>query len=197
MMLTEETPVPEAALPVDALKRHLRMGSGFAEDDLQDAVLASFLRAALTAIEGRTARALIARRFLLTLSAWRRAEGQALGLAPVTAIESLTLIDRTGAAELVPATRYRLDRDGQGARVCPLGPELPAVPEGGSAELRFTAGYGADFDALPPDLAQAVLMLATHFYDHRTDTALPAGCMPFGVSSLLARYRPVRLGFSA
>ena len=46
-MLIEETNVPDAALPVAAFKAHLRMGTGFAEDTLQDAVLGSFLRSAM------------------------------------------------------------------------------------------------------------------------------------------------------
>ena len=67
MMLIEESQLPEAALPVAALRRHLRLGTGFAEDDLQDAVLGSFLRAALAAIEARTGKALMARGFVWTL----------------------------------------------------------------------------------------------------------------------------------
>ena len=35
MMLTEQTAVPAAALPVQALKDHLRLGSGFADAGLQ------------------------------------------------------------------------------------------------------------------------------------------------------------------
>ncbi len=64
------------------LREHLRLGTGFGEDGLQDPVLAGFLRAALAAIEGRTGKALIARDFLYTraggalptasLCRWRR-----------------------------------------------------------------------------------------------------------------------------
>ena len=39
MMLVEETTVPQQALPVATFKDHMRMGSGFADDDLQDGVL--------------------------------------------------------------------------------------------------------------------------------------------------------------
>jgi len=38
-----------------------------------------------------------------------------------------------------------------------------------------------------------VLLLAAHYYEHRTETALGEGCMPFGVASLIERYRKVRL----
>ena len=197
MMLTEETLVPEAALPVDSLKQHLRMGSGFGEDDLQDAVLGSFLRAAIAAIEGRTAKALIARQFLQIVQEWTRPDAQTFAIAPVRSVESVSLVDRFGAASPVAPSAYRLVRDAQAPTLRALATSLPAIPEGGAAELRFVAGFAEAFDDLPPDLSQAVLMLAAHFYDHRDDTGLAAGCMPFGVTSLLSRYRPMRMGFSA
>lgn len=197
MMLTEETIVPEAALPVDGLKRHLRMGSGFAEDDLQDAVLSGFLRAALAAIEGRTSKALLTRDFLLTVHNWTAPDAQGLGTAPVQAITSVTLVDRHGTTSIVAPTAYRLERDSQMPRLRPMASALPRIPEDGTAEVRFSAGFVADFDDLPADLAQAVLLLAAHYYEHRDETALAEGCMPFGVTSLLARYRPVRMGLGA
>ena len=57
MMLIEETAVPLAALPLAEFKAHLRLGTGFADDDIQDPVLESFLRAAMAAIEARTGKA--------------------------------------------------------------------------------------------------------------------------------------------
>ena len=69
MMLVEETTVPTAALPVAQFKDHMRLGSGFADDDLQDGLLESHLRAAIAVIEARTSKILIARNFMWTLSA--------------------------------------------------------------------------------------------------------------------------------
>ena len=65
MMLIEETAIADAALPVDQFKAHLRLGTGFAEDNVQDEVLKGFLRAAIAAIEARTGKVLIERGFLL------------------------------------------------------------------------------------------------------------------------------------
>lgn len=67
MMLSEESPVLETALPVQALKDHLRLGSGFSDDDVQDGVLMMHLRAALAVIEARTGKAILARQFRLRL----------------------------------------------------------------------------------------------------------------------------------
>ena len=193
MMLVEDSQIPEAELPVAALRQHLRMGTGFAEDDLQDAVLGSFLRAALAAIEGRSSKALIRRGFLLVLQNWRDPARQALPLSPVAAISEVTLVDRFGVAEAVDPVSYRLEADSFTPHLMPFGACLPGIPAGGSVEIRFDAGFGS-FADVPADLAQAVMLLAAHYYEFRHETSLSQGCMPFGVTSLLARYRPVRLG---
>ena len=87
----------------------------------------------------------------------------------------------------------RLERDAHRPVLRPAGHCLPMVPSGGVIEILFRAGYGAAWSDLPPDLGQAVLLLAAHFYEHRSETALAEGCMPFGVASLIERYRKVRL----
>ena len=97
MMLTEETPVPSLALPVEEMKDHLRMGSGFADDGLQDGLIETHLRAALAAIEGRIGKMLFQRRFLWALECWRDEE-QALPVAPVSSVVSVTLVDAAPAA---------------------------------------------------------------------------------------------------
>ncbi len=50
-------------MPVQALKNHLRLGTGFADDGMQDGLIEGYLRAAMAAIEGRIGKALIARQF--------------------------------------------------------------------------------------------------------------------------------------
>ncbi|MDX1779807.1 MAG: head-tail connector protein [Thalassovita sp.] len=193
MMLVEETPVPLAALPVAEFKVHLRLGSGFAEDDVQDVVLESFLRAAMAAVEARTGKILVERPFSWSLQDWRDAAGQVLPVAPVKAVTAVFLVDRLGVETSVPAESYRLEPDTHRPRLCPVSSLLPMVPTGGSVRVEFTAGYGPGWSDLPADLVQAVLMLAAHYYEYRHDTALRGGCMPFGVTSLLERYRAVRI----
>lgn len=193
MMVMEETEVPLAALPVDVFKAHLRQGTGFAEDGLQGAVLEGFLRAALAAIEGRTGKVLLARDFQLELTAWRDPSGQFLPLAPVMAVDAVVLVDRDGAQTVLPADRWRLERDSQRPRLLPVGSHLPMVPTGGTVRVSLRAGMADAWAGLPADLRQAVLLLAAHYYEYRDETTLGAGCMPFGVTSLIERYRTVRL----
>lgn len=196
MMVTETTPVLLAVLPLDAFKAHLRLGSGFAEDGVQDGLLESFLRAALSAIEARTAKAILQRDFALEIAeAWRDAAGQALPVAPVTAIASLTLVDGDGDETVVDPGRYRLVRDRHVPVLAPVGAALPTIPNRGLARVVFTAGMATNWAEVPADLAQAVMLLAAHFYEYRNDTALSEGCMPFGASALIEKYRPMRLGY--
>ena len=195
-MLIEETNVPDAALPVAALKAHLRMGTGFADDTLQDAVLGSFLRAALAAVEARTGKALLEREFTLAVTSLRNADALPLGVAPVTVLVDVQLVSRSGIEQAVNASVYWLERDGHSPCLRAAAACLPAPETGGELRVRFLAGYGPEWDDVPSDLQQAVLMLAAHYYEYRHDTALSDGCMPFGVTSLIERYRVMRLGRS-
>ncbi len=193
MMLIEETAVPQAALPLAEFKTHLRLGTGFSDDGIQDAVLESFLRAAVATIEARTSKILIERSFSWTLSIWRDVSGQALPIAPVSAITSVILRDRADDEEMIDPSHYRLEMDTHRPVLRSAGAILPAIPPGGTAEVGFVAGLSADWAGLPADLGQAVLLLAAHYYEHRNETALGSGCMPFGVTSLIERYRNVRI----
>lgn len=196
-MLIEETLVPDPALPVDRFKDHLRLGTGFGELGLQDGVLRGFLRAAIAAIEARTGKILIARDFSLSLTDWDDAGGQILPVAPVTALMQVVLEDANAVQTVVAPERYRLERDSQRPRLRPAGMLLPTVPTGGTVTVTFIAGMAADWDGLPADLGQAVMLLAAHYYEYRDETGLGPGCMPFGVTSLIQRYRTVRLGLGA
>ena len=195
MMLIEETTVPDGVLPVAAFKAHLRLGSGFDTDDVQDALVRSFLRAALAAIEVRTGKVLISRTFSWSVTGWRGPYAQVFPVAPVTEVLAVAQVARGGDESVVNPDQYWLERDMQQPRLRAFGAGLTPVPAGGAVKVSFVAGFGSDWADLPGDLAQAVLMLGAHYYEYRNDTGLSEGCMPFGVSSLIERYKTVRMGF--
>lgn len=192
MMLTEETPVPSVALPVEEMKDHLRMGSGFADDGLQDGLIEAHLRAAMAAIEGRIGKMLFQRRFLWVLECWRDAE-QALPVSPVTGITSLTLVDAAGGEVVVPGAAYRLVKDLHRPRLAGKGAALPTIPTEGLVKVVFDAGFGPAWTDIPVDLRQAVLLLAGEYYEHRHDDGAQAAGLPFGVVTLIERWRTVRI----
>ena len=194
MMLIEETTVPDSALPVEDFRAHLRLGTGFGQETSQDEVLTGFLRAAIGAVEARTGKVLITRSFGWTLSFWRDLSAQGLPMAPVTTINSVTVVARDGSETLAGPETYWLEKDSQRPRLRSTGASLPAIPTSGSVVIRFDAGYGPAWDDVPPDLRQAVMLLAAHYYEYRNETSLSDGCMPFGVTSLIERYRIMRIG---
>ncbi|MFK7877431.1 MAG: head-tail connector protein [Paracoccaceae bacterium] len=195
MTLIEETSVPDSALPVEEFRAHLHLGTGFGDEALQDPVLHSFLRAALAAIEARTGKVLFERTFLWTLSEWEERDKQAFSVAPVAELNRVTVVDRDGSEAIRELATMRLVRNVQQPLLIALTPTLPNIPYGGTVEVRFKAGWGTAWSDLPPDLCQAVLLLAAHYYEFRSETTLSEGCMPFGVSSLIERYKTVRIGF--
>ena len=193
MMLVEQTSVPSAALPVLEFKDHLRLGSGFADDAVQDSVLETCLRAAISAIEARTAKVLFQRSFLWTLTAWRDLGRQVLPVAPVSMITGLSIVDRVGTDTVADTGSYHLAVDTHRPALVANGICLPGIPVGGAADIHFDAGFGTGWSDIPADLAQAVMLLAAHYYEHRNETGMDDSAMPFGVSGLIERYRNIRL----
>ncbi len=193
MMLVEETTVPTSALPVAQFKDHLRLGSGFSDDGLQDPVLESYLRASMAAIEARTGKILIEREFSWTLTAWRDGRRQPLPVAPVNAITGVMLIDMNGDETFADGDAWYLEPDSQRPSLVGVHSCLPALPVNGSVRVGMLAGFGPEWGDLPADLAQAVMLLASHYYEFRHDVMSGTPAMPFGVSALIERYRTVRL----
>jgi uncharacterized phiE125 gp8 family phage protein len=190
MMLTEVTPIPGAALPVQNLKDHLRMGSGFGDDSLQDGILADQLRAAIALVEGQVSKAILTRRFLLTLTDWHSFDIQPLPLAPVVSVTTVVTRDRLGVATTLSADRYALVQDIQRPQIAASGYLLPTIPHDGRAEIVFDAGFGPAWADVPAGLAQAILITASALYEHRTPEGT-AG-LPAIVQRLLDPWRVIR-----
>lgn len=193
MLLREEAVTAADTLPVENLRGHLRLASGFGdvEDGAETVALAGFLRAAIASIEARTGKVLLRRRFVMRLDDWRDRMGQALPLAPVASVEGIRIVDAQGREAEVPREGWYLLPDHGRPVIRPAGLMLPHVPRLGSVVIRFTAGFGANWEDVPADLAQAVLMLAAQFYEDRGMVDRTAG-LPFGVSALIERWRTVR-----
>jgi uncharacterized phiE125 gp8 family phage protein len=195
MILTELGAPPAAAVPVRAFAEHLRLGSGFADDGALDAALELYLRAAMAAIEARIGRALLARPFAWTVTRWREEASQGLPIGPVRSVEGVSLIDAEGAVEPVAPEAWSVLRDSDRPRlVGRFARNLPRIPRAGHAEIRFTAGFGESWDAVPADLRQATFLLAAQYYEHRSEAEQAPRGMPFGVLVLIEPYRATRIG---
>ncbi|MFV0409554.1 MAG: head-tail connector protein [Paracoccus sp. (in: a-proteobacteria)] len=194
MILVEETTPAEAALPVAGLRAHLRLGSGFdlAATADEDLALIGFLRAAIATIEGRTGKVLLRRAYRMVLENWRDDHAQALPMAPVSAVQSIEIEAASGAREVYPAECWYLIEDMMRPLIRPRSALLPSVQEGGRVIVRFTAGFADDWSGVPPDLAQAVMMLAARYYEDRSDDGA-RHALPMGVRALIEKWRAVRV----
>jgi uncharacterized phiE125 gp8 family phage protein len=190
-MLTELTPTPAEGLPRDSLADYLRLSQGFADDAALGAHLEACLRAAIAAIEARTAKALFRRSFALAVHAWTAPERQDLPVAPVVAVHSVRLISRGGTETPLPSEAWDLVSDSHRASIVATSGDLPPVASGGQGEIRFDAGYAADWAGMPADLAQAVILLAAGYFGQDADTE---SGVPAAVARLLEPFRALRLG---
>ena len=176
------------------MQRICGWGSGFAEDGAEDAALEMYLRAATAAIEARTGLALIARSVLLQVSAWALQDAQPVPMSPVLSVDEVALVDAGGARDLVPAGDLRASVGMRPPVICPQsGNALPTIPRDGFAELWLTVGHGGDANAVPADLRQAVLLLASAYYEARGRAEEMGAALPFGVLALLEPYRHIRI----
>lgn len=193
MMLIEETAPAAEALPVAALRAHLRLAQGFDGPDeaAETTALAGFLRAAIAMIEARTGKVLLKRRFRMQLDDWRDRLGQSLPLAPVHSVERIEIEDGAGLRTQIPAESWCLVPDMQRPVILPKGVVLPHVPRQGSVTVTFTAGFGDSWAQVPADLAQAVILLAARYYDDRSQDR-GSHALPFGVNALIEKWRAVR-----
>lgn len=190
-MLVELTSIPVGVLPLAAFREHLQLGTGFADDTLQDAVLETTLRAAIASIEARTGKVILTRSFGWTLSAWRHDDRQPLPLAPVTDVSSIVEIDADSVEVALPATWY-LEPDEQRPMLRAKSGCLPHIFPNMHVRIEMNAGYAADWAGVPSDLKQAVFLLAAHYYANRSETAQAATEIPHGVLTLIEKYRTVR-----
>lgn len=189
MLLTELTQSPTAALPIAVLKDHLRLGTAFGADALQNGLLEAHLRAAIAAIEARIGKVILTRRYRLTLTDWRNPNEQSLPLAPVADVVGISVFDATDNE--IPVTRYKLIQDTHRPKLVAAGLMFTSVPLDGRLEITFDAGFGAAWAQVPSDLAQAVLLLATQYYETRHD-GQTAG-LSAAVQSLIEPWRNIRV----
>lgn len=117
-----------------------------------------------------------------------------LPIKPVSSISSITVEDSTGADVLWGDSNYYLKPGLAAAVVRKYGRmwPVPGVPAEG-IRIRAVAGFGADWNAVPAGIRQAVLMLATHLYYNRGDTSSEPALKASGAAQLLAPYRGQRL----
>ena len=163
------------AVSLGEIKAFLRL-----ERDVDDALLAGFIRTATALCEAFTGQWLInrsAEQRLETSLGWQR-----LSAVPVTAIVG---IDTAGGPLLPDQFDSDIDTAGTGwVRLRSVLPERPVV--------RLSAGLGLDWNAIPEPLRQGIIRLVAHLYSNRD--AADAGPPPTAVAAMWRPWRRLRLG---
>lgn len=157
------------------------------ERDDEDAVLAGHIRAAMALCEAFIGQWLIEREGEQRLAydlAWQR-----LQASPVQAI---TGVFQAGEAL---ATEWESDIGADGTGWVRLIGQIPVTPVGAtpvSLVVRFRAGLGADWNAVPEPLRAGIVRLVSHLFSHRD--AADAGPPPAAVAALWRPWRRIQLG---
>ncbi|MFK7945441.1 MAG: head-tail connector protein [Paracoccaceae bacterium] len=193
MLLKETTPTVFNPLPLAEFSTHLRLAHGFNDDGAEDAILEIYLRNATAVVERRTGQALIARHYTLQVASWDRNGHLVMPVGPVAAVDSLRFVGPGSVIDLEPEDWVLQPGTTRQKLTGPEGVSLWPLPRGSVGELTFSAGYGLTWEDVPPDLRQAVLILAAHYYENRSGEIEVDGGLPYGVLSIMEQQRPIRI----
>ena len=164
-------------------KAHMRIDATD-EDDLIGALLA----AARVAAEAEIRRVMIEQSWRAFVENWP-ASSLELPVQPALSVDAVRAIDDDGAATVLDPEDFAFDAaDGTVELV-------NAVAGADHYEIDFKAGYGAAGSDVPAPLRQAILMLATHWYEHRSavNDSDDATRTPLAYRELIAPFRRMAL----
>lgn len=168
------------------LKRHLEI-----DDAASDDFLTPLIVVARAAVERLTGRLMITQSWRISLDGVGEDGLVRLPIGPVQTVSSVRVYDGLGEATIWPGSAYTLDLVGEPARLLFHGSlPMPGRRLNG-IEIDVVAGYGAGLQSVPPDLVQAVKLLAAHWYARRGD--MEVGGIPDDVRELTGVYRRPRL----
>ena len=176
-------------LTLDETRLWLRLDSGD-----EDELVLALIRAARSAVEQATRRALMSQAWRLRLDRWPAEACVRLPLSPILSLDAVRVFDAAGAPALADLQGFHIDQS-RGARlVCDVAPPAPGRIANG-IEIDVTAGFGATPQNVPEPLRIAMRLLVAHWFERRGDALhedrvahLPAGvaaaCMPWRAARL-------------
>lgn len=195
--------VAPAAEPVSLTELKSQARVDISDDDT---LLSGLITAARQMAESMMNRSLITQTWRLTLDAFPQAgmsvsyvdrpyslPGNAILLerAPIQSVTSITYKDMAGVTQTMSASDYATELNGDVGRITPpFGKIWPIpLPQIGSVNVTFVAGYGASGASVPQPIKQAVLILATHLYQNREMVSYGRWAdVPMSVTALLDPY---------
>ena len=165
MQLKKLTNPVELAVSLNEVKDHLRVE----QDDVDfDTDIESLIRAAQAYVESETHLTSITVSYEATFDGFPEDGPMKIPGWPMISIDSITYVDEIGAQ--VPLNSYQSDLSQSPVLICPdVGEEWPVTQEGAlrPVVVAFTAGYGANDQAMPPMLKAMVKLLVGHWFKNR------------------------------
>lgn len=170
------------------LKAQLRI-----DGNEENPALAGFIVSARTILENYTGLALVSRGVEITLDEFPT-EGHPLPVRPISSIEGIQIITSAGSSVSWGADNYYLVPGISPSLHLHSGRQWP-VPgqKKGAIRIQATAGFGENWNTVPADLQQALLLLAAYLYTHRGDDTAGNAMTASGAASLLKPYREYRI----
>ena len=192
MRIEETTLKATTAILLAEVKEHLRI-DGSAEDSKLNAITAT----AECMIEAAVGLTLISRDFdvYLNVSPVRGKSCLSIPVRPLQTINMVNLIAADGSETLWLSSNYNVQPGLM--PLIDLSPQMQWPKSLRSTEgmrINVTAGFGSDWNAIPADIHQALLLLITALYFNRGDTVQTGDLLKSsGAMAILLPYRQVRL----
>lgn len=170
-------------------KAHLRL-----ETTADDAYVATLVTAARQHVEEHCWRGLVTQTWELILDAFPGADSVELPRGVLAGISSVTYIDADGASQALAVTEYDADtRSVPGKLRLAYGKSWPSArSQWNAVVVEYIVGTAAA--DVPVPLKQAILLLVSQMYEHRTPEVLGTivSKVDFAVDALLRPYRLTR-----
>jgi uncharacterized phiE125 gp8 family phage protein len=180
---------------LDDAKAHLRLDTDD-DDVLVGAAICAAICAARFHVEAATRRVFIEQGWRIYLDAWPRSRIVTIPVAPLIAVDAVTIYDVAGAPALVDEDDYQVDVASVPGRVVLSRTALQTVGRAvNGIEIDVTAGYGVSSVDVPSPIRQAIMMLVAHWFEYRSAVSqdLALASVPFGVEALIAPFRVLSL----
>ncbi len=159
----------------------------------EDALISTLIVSARRIVEARTGLVLIEQDWTCYLDDWPEDGVIAIPLAPVSAVDEVSVFGENDIAAAIDPAHYYVDVASRPPRLLLRGSRVWARPGriANGVAIAVKAGFGVSASSVPEALRQAILQLVAHWHEHRGHAEPPA--LPLTLDTLLQPYREVRL----